>query len=234
MSTITETPRGWSFVFRGERYEYPTRQQAQEALYDLQHGKAPAPLIDDDPLVGEPMKDAHCVSTDDSRPIRVENWRGGEGSTHTWQDFSIGERVTVGVLTDRSKPGIELTIAGNAINEDLTDIWTLDDLRRLRDDLSDLLADDRLLAATGSAASPILVTRRDDLPCPCTEYHATGGVFIEVLDSPDPVAGGDGLTVWNMGGDCTDLASAEQDARDLLTLLADPRVRAAIEARRAA
>jgi hypothetical protein len=35
-------PAGWSFIHKGQRYEYPTRQAAQEALYDLQHGKAPA------------------------------------------------------------------------------------------------------------------------------------------------------------------------------------------------
>ena len=38
MSVVTETPRGWSFIHKGQRYEYPTRQQAQEALYDLQRG----------------------------------------------------------------------------------------------------------------------------------------------------------------------------------------------------
>jgi hypothetical protein len=42
--SITQTPdAGWSFVHKGTRYEYPTRQQAQEVLYDLQHDK-PAPL----------------------------------------------------------------------------------------------------------------------------------------------------------------------------------------------
>jgi hypothetical protein len=45
---------------------------------------------------------------------------------------------------------------------------------------------------------------------------------------------GDGLTVYNFGGDCIPLASAEEYAHALLALLVDPRVKAAIEARRAA
>jgi hypothetical protein len=136
------------------------------------------------------------------------------------------------VFQDGSKPGIELNIRDNAINQELADIWTLGDLRQLRDDLSALLADDRLLAATQAATSSIRVQRPADMPCPCTEYRAPGGVFIEVLDNPEP--GDIGITVWNMGGDQVSLESATQDARDLLTLLADPRVKAAIEARRAA
>jgi hypothetical protein len=42
MSTVTQTPRGWSFIHKGQRYEYPTKDAACEALYDLQHGKQPA------------------------------------------------------------------------------------------------------------------------------------------------------------------------------------------------
>jgi hypothetical protein len=53
MSTVTQTPRGWSFIFRGERYERPTKTTAQELLYDLQRGKTPDPPIDQDPLAAE-------------------------------------------------------------------------------------------------------------------------------------------------------------------------------------
>jgi hypothetical protein len=164
-------------------------------------------------------------------PDPRETWQGGAASAHTWQNYIIGERITVGLLPSVIKPGIELTIAGNPINQELIDIWTLDDLRQLRDDLSDLLADERLVSAARTAAVPIRVERPADMPDPCTEYHV-GDIFIEVLDSPQP--GNDGLSVWRMGGDYIPLARAEQHARDLLTLLADPRVKAAIEARRGA
>jgi hypothetical protein len=199
---------------------------------DLDHDPLIIALEAIDALESE-WDDPHCVSTDESRPILVERWQNKKG-TIRWQNFRIAERVDVGVLEGGTKPGIELTIAGNSINEDLTDIWTLDDLRQLRDDLCALLADDRLLAAAQPADPRITVERPADADCPCTEYHC-GSILVEVLDDPkDGLEGSAGLCVYNFGGDFVTLADAQRDAVDLFTLLGDPRVKAAIEARRAA
>ncbi|HEY3230459.1 MAG TPA: hypothetical protein VGJ87_14650 [Roseiflexaceae bacterium] len=262
MSTVTQTPRGWSFVFRGERYEYPTREQAQEALYDLQHGKAGAPalavdLAEDDTrlarrlavfeqLAALPEDERNAVIDEIEAAIKDTIARqqprlssviittaagacaGEEAETPNIRaagsDITIGYEsdITIGYEGEPDYPATVTEVWHSATTPIVVVLSSADELWVLhRDEWG-----------SQAPASPIRVERPADMPCPCTEYHAPGGVFIEVLDSPEP--GDDGLSVWNMGGDQVSLESAEKDARDLLTLLSDPRVQAAIEARRAA
>jgi hypothetical protein len=65
-SPITQTAAaGWSFTHQGQRYEYPTRDAACEALYDLQHGK-PAPAA----APAAPVRVARSVCDDTCDPVR--------------------------------------------------------------------------------------------------------------------------------------------------------------------
>lgn len=64
-------------------------------------------------------------------------------------DFTLGDGLTktrIGTYGGE-KPGIALIIGGNGINEMFGEIITLADLRQLRDNLSALLSDPRVLAA---------------------------------------------------------------------------------------
>ena len=92
--------------------------------------------------------DAHTVFTDTSRPITVE--RIESGRDRAWLSFSIGDdraMVDVDILGGRS--GADLIIQGVQIGPDSAHEpgLTLDELRQIRDDLTALLADDRLLGA---------------------------------------------------------------------------------------
>jgi hypothetical protein len=63
-------------------------------------------------------------------------------------DFVVGDGLTkalIGIHTD--KPGVELIIGGSAINEQLDEVLTLADVRQLRDNLTVLMSDERLVAA---------------------------------------------------------------------------------------
>jgi hypothetical protein len=63
-------------------------------------------------------------------------------------------------------------------------------------------------------------------PCPATEFIC-GDVLLEILDDRSSDIHG-GVTVYNFGRDCMSLAQAEQDMHALSTILADPRVLAAL------
>jgi len=96
-------------------------------------------------------EDARTVFIDTSRPITVE--RVECGRDRAWLDFQagdqVGERVMIGVDILGGRPGVELVILGNQIGPSFIDQpqLTLDDVRQIRDDLTALLADDRLLGA---------------------------------------------------------------------------------------
>ncbi len=81
-------------------------------------------------------------------------WRDGNGDL-SWEagvsiayyDYAVGEgltKVLIGISTE-GKPGLELIIGGSQINTFLDQALTLDDIRELRDNLSALLDDPRLL-----------------------------------------------------------------------------------------
>jgi hypothetical protein len=95
--------------------------------------------------------DARVVFTDTSRPITVE--RVESGHDRAWLDFTTGalddHRVVVGVDIVGGRPGIDLIILGNQVGSGFVEdpALTLADLRQIRDDLSALLEDDRLVGA---------------------------------------------------------------------------------------
>ena len=79
--------------------------------------------------------------------VTVTTWQGEVGTPYT--DFHAGAGLT-GVMIGSygsDKSGIELIIGGIALNQGLEEIITLDDVRQLRDNLTALLNDARLLAA---------------------------------------------------------------------------------------
>ena len=73
-----------------------------------------------------------------------------EGSSYTDYYIDVGvARVVIGTYND--KPGVELIINGVGLNPELAEIITLADVRRLRDNLTALLSDARLLAIQAGA-----------------------------------------------------------------------------------
>jgi hypothetical protein len=235
MSTVTETPRGWSFIHKGQRYEYPTRAQAQEALYDLQRGKTPAASLDldNDPVVAFVTALEEWEQEQAQRALLrpIDAWHGAD--TPIWliqapaQSFgddvpfyfalgvSIGAAIeqralSLGLSRDQSYALIRSTGA------------IVDEFFGVPDD-----------GVETHAPSPVIVTPQPAYDAPCVDY-SLGDVTIEVLDSPEGTIPGDtGVSVWH-GGGYVPLADAQRDALDLFRLLGDPRVKAAIEARRAA
>ena len=78
--------------------------------------------------------------------ITVETW---SSEAHTYTDYQAGSGLT-GVMIgtyDNDKPGVELIIGGKPINEMIDQVMTLADVRQLRDNLTALLNDARLVAA---------------------------------------------------------------------------------------
>lgn len=79
--------------------------------------------------------------------VTANTWQGEAGTFYT--DFSVGSGLTgvmVGTLGD-DKRGIDLVIGGRDINPHTDEVLTMDDVRQLRDNLTALLNDARLLAA---------------------------------------------------------------------------------------
>jgi hypothetical protein len=123
------------------------------------HPESPAPG-----LVGavlEYVSEDETDIDDDLRCVYAEIRAGilakrMESPASSWIDFSIGEPERVLIGAHLSGPGasyIEVIIDGTPINEFVGDIWTLDNLRQLRDDLTALLNDDRLVGACQEAAA---------------------------------------------------------------------------------
>ncbi len=80
--------------------------------------------------------------------VEVLAW---ESEDHHYTDYYVGigpVRTVIGTY-DGDKAGIELIIGGVALNTGLEEIITLADVRQLRDNLTALLSDARLLAAVG-------------------------------------------------------------------------------------
>ena len=86
--------------------------------------------------------------------VTTNTWQGETGTSYT--DFSVGSELTgvmVGTLAD-GKDGIDLVIGGRDINPHLDEVLTLDDVRQLRDNLTALLNDPRLVAAVEGEPQP--------------------------------------------------------------------------------
>ena len=95
--------------------------------------------------------DAQCLSRIEytqapAAPVTVETWLGDEGRHYV--DFLAGEGITKVLIGfyGPDKPGIELAIGEYCLNPLLTEVITLADVRTLRDNLSTLLADPRVIA----------------------------------------------------------------------------------------
>ena len=153
--------------------------------------------------------------------VIVETWNSGE---YTYTDFHAGSKLT-GVMIgtyDESKPGIELVVGGKAINECSDEVLTLADIRQLRDNLTALLNDPRLVSAVEGAPQPptpaapavALIDHGDDW----LEYRVDR-VRFHVEDGMPSCLTGLGIA--------HDLSAADrQDVRDIYTLLSDTRVQA--------
>lgn len=86
-------------------------------------------------------------TTSPSPAITVETWQSDEKVTYTDFDAGAGlSSVTLGCYSGE-KPGVELIIGGNCINERLSEVITLADVQTLRDNLTALLQDPRVKAA---------------------------------------------------------------------------------------
>jgi len=74
----------------------------------------------------------------------------------TWATFTTGEGLTKVYVSadDHEWPGVHLIIGGSSINDGIDEIIALADLRQLRDNLTALLADERLAAALGELPTP--------------------------------------------------------------------------------
>ncbi len=131
----------------GATYERACQQSGASSPYREPSPESPA-FVDDDPAL--------TLIDDGSRSgIRVERLDRPDGSA-SWLDFCVGyspdegtQRVLVNVPIGNTddRMGLALIIAGVSINDSLDDIWTLADLRQLRDDLDRLLHDERLIGA---------------------------------------------------------------------------------------
>jgi hypothetical protein len=234
MSTITETPRGWSFIFKGQRYERPTRAAAQELLYDLQRGRTPALDLDNDPMVVlmDAIDEYEAQGAIHATLRPVDTWHSA--ATPLWfvqvptQD--IGDDVPFYFL-------LGVTIAA-AIERRAQAIGLSRDqayaLMGCTGDIDDSFFGVPDEGVETQVASPVRV-ERPAYEAPCTDY-VLGDVTIEVLDNLAGTTPGDiVVSVWH-GGGYVPLADAQRDALDLFTLLGDPQVRQAIaeaEARRA-
>jgi len=100
MSTVTQTPAGWSFLHKGQRYEYPTKDEAQAAVYDLQRGR-PAPA----PRTAEPPNDLEYARQRAATlpPIRMERQTHDEGP-------NIGEEYATSFFVGEGDDAIELYV----------------------------------------------------------------------------------------------------------------------------
>lgn len=104
-------------------------------------------------LLADPRVHAalHGATPPATPAITVTTWQSEDGVSFT--DFHTGAgltRASIGTYGD-DKPGLELVVGGNGINEMIDEVLTLADVRQLRDNLTALLEDTRLQAAERAA-----------------------------------------------------------------------------------
>jgi hypothetical protein len=220
---------GWGFTLGKQPYVgYASREEAATALYDLERG-----------IICRATDAALAGNTTDDE-IAILDWIDKQAAALPG-NVIVTAAARYDTNDDAVTPTIRPTPAGLAIGYDsdeggpaaITEVWHASSAP-----LTIVLTDDNELWVLsrdewGSPAQIVTVERLADAECPCTDYRC-GNVTLEVLDDRHDDPAGAGLTVYNFGGDCRSLASAEQDARDLLTLLGDERVKAAIDARMSA
>jgi hypothetical protein len=247
MSTVTQTPASWTFTQGRETFgPFPTREQAQEALYDLEHGKAPA---------GE--------QTPTARDRRRETFRLLDeiaGSLYTapaspliacldWIDQEEDRQDTITAAVQllnacpRDEHFIPSAVAALVYPPMMAccveierlllscepEFWKNPTAKLMLPVgiLADALTEPDTVAAlveawvdTPADTSRVTVERHDDAPDPCTDFtcrHLT----VEVRHDGE-------VSFVDATGSYFSIAEARQRALDTLTLLADARVRAAI------
>ena len=87
----------------------------------------------------------HAAAPEPAAVVQTETYQLEDGTPYT--DLAAGAgltRVVIGSYGD-GKAGLELIIGGSQINQYIDEVLTVDDVRELRDNLSALLADPRLL-----------------------------------------------------------------------------------------
>lgn len=126
---------------------HDAEERVREYFYDLISSGAlyTATELDGGSSVEEIVADAPLPT------VTVTPWQGEAGAAYT--DFTVGNGLTKVLLGTHSsdKSGVELVVGGACINERSDEVLTLDDVRQLRDNLTALLHDTRVLAAVESA-----------------------------------------------------------------------------------
>src|SRR5262249_5914159 len=134
--SLTQTPAGWTFTHGTQTYgPYPTREAAQEALYDAERGHIPPvpppALLSLDAQIAQI---GPCADRFDQRAIDIGTLPGGETLTRGIGDGVPNDWITIA----RGKAEIDvraggaivgITIGGRYLDEVTTD--DLDDLRAL-------------------------------------------------------------------------------------------------------
>lgn len=148
--TDEEIPADLKAAQLGAAYELACQRKGTTAL-----GPEPAkPRVNDDPLI---------TVVDDGERSGVRLERLDWADRRSWLDFRRGEvpgekyaRVLVSIDIEGGRPGLALDINGNEITSGWVDrpLWTLADLRQLRDDIDLLLRDPRLAGALAEQEVP--------------------------------------------------------------------------------
>lgn len=138
--------RDYACYLNGEFIGYASNYSDGETLCEntyyaqLTHASAPAPTPEAEPVAAVEVTPVYRQANGDL------SWEAGVEVASV--DYATGEGLTKVLIGTHpgDKAGIELIIGGTPINERLCEVITLADVRRLRDNLSALLADARLQA----------------------------------------------------------------------------------------
>ena len=200
---------------------HDAEERVREYFYDLISSGAlyTATELDGGSSVEEIVADAPLPT------VTVTPWQGEAGAAYT--DFTVGNGLTKVLLGTHSgdKSGVELVVGGACINERSDEVLPLDDVRQLRDNLTALLNDTRVLAAVESAPQ---APQPPTPAAPAVALIDHGDDWIEYRAGRTALSVEDGVPACVLAFETShDLNPARrQDVRDLYTLLSDTRVQA--------
>lgn len=121
------------------------RSSAEFTFDMLQSGEYYAVAAEQPATLLEDLKTWVDDRTAEPAAVELEQWQSEE---HAYIDFTIGDgltKVLIGTYDGSSKDGVELKIGGKSMNIYNDQIITLADVRQLRDNLTALLSDPRLI-----------------------------------------------------------------------------------------
>lgn len=134
-----------------------------------------------------PEKAVAVALADEAPAVRVKHIQSEDDC---WTNFEAGDGLTKVLVSPRewqNAIGVFLIIGGHSINDYLDEVITLADLRQLRDNLTALLADERLAAAAGEPPTPAAPVVRAQ-PCICDDKndpHYGGIAWMDyIVDTP--------------------------------------------------